>query len=69
MVTLGKLLKQIRSKKGMTQKEFSDFLGVPLTTYSYWERDLSFPLDDNLQWLADVLEVDHVRFEELKNNF
>lgn len=30
-------LKQIRIEKGMTQKEFSEFLGVPFRSIQNWE--------------------------------
>lgn len=36
----GSYLKQFRLHLGMTQSEIADILGVPLNTYSRWERNV-----------------------------
>lgn len=37
-------LKEIRMREYLkNQKEFAEFLEIPLTTYSQWERDISNP--------------------------
>ncbi len=34
------LLKEVRFKVGMTQKEFAEYFHIPLRTYEQWERGL-----------------------------
>lgn len=34
------LLREVRLKTGMTQKEFADFFYIPLRTYEQWERGI-----------------------------
>lgn len=34
------LLKEVRFKVGMTQKEFAEYFYIPLRTYEQWERGL-----------------------------
>lgn len=36
-------LKEIRIKRGMSQRRFADSIGVPLGTYKSWEYSLSVP--------------------------
>lgn len=32
------LLKEVRLKTGMTQKDFAEYFHIPLRTYEQWER-------------------------------
>lgn len=34
------LLKKVRLKTGMTQKEFAEYFYIPLRTYEQWERGI-----------------------------
>ena len=44
VIYLKNRLKEIRMKEFMlSQKEFSDYLGVGITTYCNWENNLSRP--------------------------
>ena len=57
----GKLLRDLRKEKGMTQKQLADKLGVVPKTVSKWETGHGFPDVATLPTLADILGV---RLEE-----
>jgi putative transcriptional regulator len=54
---LGNQLKEYRKKKGYTQKEAADALGVVRQTISKWEHETAVPDADMLQKLANLYEV------------
>ncbi|SDN28274.1 helix-turn-helix domain-containing protein [Paenibacillus jilunlii] len=51
-------LKELRKKKGLTQKEAALQLSIPRTTYSGYERGTSEPDFNTLNKLARFYEVD-----------
>jgi transcriptional regulator with XRE-family HTH domain len=51
-------LKELRKKKGLTQKEAALQLSIPRTTYSGYERGTSEPDFNTLNKLAKFYEVD-----------
>lgn len=53
----GELLTSIRKKKGMTQKQVADILGVVPKTVSKWETGNGFPDTEFIGKLAKVLDV------------
>ena len=53
----GKLLRDLRKDKGMTQKEVADKLGIVPKTVSKWEKNLSVPDAEALTRISEVLEV------------
>lgn len=52
-----KLLLTLREKKGLTQKQVADYLGVLPKTVSKWECGHGFPDVSNIRRLADILGV------------
>ena len=50
-------LKQLRQKKGLTQKDIADLVHVNRVTYTNWEKGNREPSFENLIKLADSLEV------------
>lgn len=57
MKVFSERLKELRLKKGLTQTELGEKVGVKQNTFTNWEngkRELSF---ENLIKLADLLEV------------
>lgn len=42
-IRIGKKIKEIRIKEGLTQKEFADLFGVTYQAVSKWERGLNIP--------------------------
>jgi transcriptional regulator with XRE-family HTH domain len=52
---LGKKIKVMRIKRGLTQKQLADRLGVKQQNVSDWERGERSPSVKNLKKLADVL--------------
>ncbi len=54
---LGNRLKGLRNKKGMTQKELADMLGVTDGAIGMWERGRREPDGDKLSQLARIFGV------------
>lgn len=50
-------LKQLRQKKGLTQQEIAELLGVKRNTYSDWENGKTEPNFEMVLKLADLFEV------------
>lgn len=50
-------LQTLRKQKGLTQGEISDIIGVKLSTYQKYERDVIFPPYDTLIRIADFYGV------------
>lgn len=50
-------LKELRLKKGLTQTELGEKVGVKQNTFTNWEKDKREPSFENLIKLADLLEV------------
>lgn len=58
MVTLGTKLTRLRKKKGYTQQEVADLLGISQPAYHKWETDLARPAIENLIKISEVYEID-----------
>lgn len=50
-------IKKYRLKRGMTQEELAEKLGVNRVSISYWERGLSLPKGSRLLDVSTVLGV------------
>lgn len=55
--TIGENLAFYRRKKGLTQKQIADSVGLSITFISQIENGLSKPSDENLKKIADFLGV------------
>ena len=53
----GKLIKQRRFFKGMTQSDLAALLNVKQATVALWETGTSFPRPKSLLKLCDVLDI------------
>lgn len=62
--TIPEVLKDARKKKGMTQKEVAEEVGVPLNTYQRWEYGVHVPDGKNMLKLIEVLGV---KSEDVQN--
>lgn len=51
-------LKEYRIKKGMTQADVAKAVGVSLTSYLLWEREVGNPNPENLEKLRAVLGME-----------
>lgn len=60
----GKRIKELRTKKGLTQSEFAERLGIHLQTVSKWERGISEPDISALGGISVVLGVSLERLTE-----
>ena len=58
MDTLGKRIKHFRVKKGLTQRQLAELIGVKHNSISDWENDKNSPYSDTMELLAGALEVD-----------
>src|SRR5258705_7442761 len=64
-MSAGKLIREIRLKKGLTQEELAAKTGISARTIQRIEQGKVSPRSYSLQILADALEV---KFEQLCNN-
>lgn len=55
--TFGSMIVTLRKKKGLTQMELAEKMGVTDKAVSKWERDLSFPDISSLPRLAEIFNV------------
>lgn len=53
----GKILKSLRTRKGMTQSELGEKLNISKVSISKYENGNQFPDTDTLQKIADVFSV------------
>ncbi len=66
-MTLGEQIKQAREQKNLSQEELAEQLGVSRQAVSKWENDSSMPQGINRELLSQILELDLVPKEEVKN--
>lgn len=57
MKVFSKRLKELRLKKGLTQTELGEKVGVKQNTFTNWENGKREPNFENLIKLADFFEV------------
>lgn len=50
-------LKKQREKLNLTQSDVAKSVGVSLTSYQLWEREVSTPNDKNMKKLMKVLSL------------
>ena len=55
--SFGRMVAELRRKKGLTQLELAEQMNVTDKAVSKWERDLSFPDVSSLPRLAEIFEV------------
>lgn len=60
-------IRKLRESKGMSQKEFSKYLGVPLSTYATWESGEGGPTVKNRKRLSEILEIPVDQLGEASN--
>ena len=53
----GKIFKELRSEKGLTQTEIGTVFNVAFNTISSWERDNSEPSFEELKSIAEFFGV------------
>ena len=70
-MTLGQKLKNLRSEKGITQKELADQLHVTFQTVSKWENDENEPDISTLKELSKLYgcSIDNLVNEDRNNSF
>ena len=57
MATTAEIIKQLRKKKGISQSELAEVIGVKNNTVSTWERGTRKPDFEALNLLSDYFEV------------
>ena len=60
-VHIGTVMKKIRIKKGYSQKEIANMLGLPVTTYSNYENNHREPSRETIEKICEVLETTPVK--------
>lgn len=61
-MTLGDILREARKKKGLTQEELAELVGVSTYTIGNYESDRFTPRISYLKWVAQALDL---KIEEL----
>lgn len=56
-MTISKLLRQAREKKGLSQRELAKMVGVSHVTICHYERDNHMPRISHLKRLAQALDL------------
>lgn len=56
-MAIGKKLIELREKKGLSQYEVAERLGIQRPRYNSWEQDIANPRTDMLNKLADFFEI------------
>lgn len=63
----GDNLRKIRHKKGLTQKDVADMLGIDRTTYTKYETGAAEPPFRTIKAIADIYNTDYnTLFEQRK---
>lgn len=57
MITFSEQLKKYRTKKGLTQKELAEQIGIKQNSYSDWETGKNEPSLDNIVKLAKIFDT------------
>ena len=57
MVKIADRIKQLRKKKGVSQSQLAEAIGVKNNTVSTWERGTRKPDFDALQLLSEYFEI------------
>lgn len=57
-IKVGYIIRELRTERGMTQKQLADKMNISDKTVSKWERGLGCPDVSLLSELSDLLEVD-----------
>lgn len=57
-MTTGELIREARKKKGLTQRELGDLLGMSDVGVAQWEKGLRNPRLETRQRIAKVLDID-----------
>ena len=59
IVLFGEKLKETRRRKGLTQKQLADLIGVKDNSISNWEKDRNLPKNmDTIILLCETLDID-----------
>ena len=54
---IGKIIKELRLEKGLSQKKLAEILGVSQKAIDYWERNINEPKASYIIKLADYFDV------------
>lgn len=54
---VGTILREIRHKLFLTQKDMASLLSVPVGTYKNWERDAYLPCAERMEMLCERLDA------------
>lgn len=54
---IGKIIKELRKEKGLSQKKLADAIGVSQKAVDLWERNINEPKASYIAKLADFFDV------------
>lgn len=67
MEGFGSMLKELRIKRNLNQKQFAELLGISATRLNYWEKDKREPDLFNILKICAVLDITPDELLNIKN--
>ncbi len=67
-ITVGEKIAYARKKRGVSQNDLSQMLGVDRQQLSRWETGTRNPKRDTLEKISDLLKIDSGYFSDFSNN-
>lgn len=55
---IGNIIKQARKKKGLTQSELGELMGITAVTVGQWETGKRIPKEETIERISEALEID-----------
>lgn len=55
---IGNIIKQARKKKGLTQAELGELMGITAVTVGQWETGKRIPKDETIERISEALDID-----------
>ena len=65
IIQIGNVIRELRVRKGYSQKEMSELTGIPYSTYSNYENNNREPSKEQLQKIANALNIPLSEFTEI----
>ena len=55
---IGNIIKQARKKKGLTQSELGELMGITAVTVGQWETGKRIPKEETIERISEALDID-----------
>lgn len=65
MTQLGQVIRDARTRRGMSQHSIGSLVGVPVHTFGLWEIGVRKPITSEIERIAEVLDIDLAKMLEV----